>query len=177
MSIAVIILSIYVNVKCADASAVGKFTTARVWHKAEQIIWVSLASVILGWVTTFVCTSVYLCTHTHTHTHISICVYEFMNQKCFSRHIWIHTCASLWIKSGFPYLPFQDGPKLVVCTDSVTCSVTNGVCTSAASSFIRNYFSQHISIKSTQTWYMYSWHKQAIVKRRIWLPSIAICIK
>ena len=33
----------YVNVKSADTSAAGKFTTARVWHKAEQIIWVSLS--------------------------------------------------------------------------------------------------------------------------------------
>ena len=33
------------------------------------------------------------------------------------------------IKSGFPDLPFQDGHKLVVCTDSVICSVTSGVFT------------------------------------------------
>ena len=53
------------------------------------------------------------------------------------------------------------------CTDSVICSVTNGVftadsvCAHAVSSFIRKYFSQHISIKSTQTWYMYSFMAQA----------------
>ena len=33
------------------------------------------------------------------------------------------------MKSGFPDLPFQDGHKLVVCTDSVICSATNGVFT------------------------------------------------
>ena len=32
-------------------------------------------------------------------------------------------------KNGFPYLPFQDGHKLVVCTDLVICSVTSGVFT------------------------------------------------
>ena len=131
----------------------GKFTTAWVGHnKAEQIIWVNL--------------SIYLSIYIYIHTWI--CVYEFMNKKCFSRHIWVHACASSWIKSGFPDLPFQDGHKLVVCTDSVICSVTNGVftadsvCSSAASSFIRKYFSQHISIKSTQTQYMYSFKAQAI---------------
>ena len=36
-------LSIYVNVKSADTSAVGKLMTAQVWHKAEQIIQVNLA--------------------------------------------------------------------------------------------------------------------------------------
>ena len=79
-----------------------------------------LLSFMLGWMTTFVCTSVYFC-------RICICVYEFMNKKCFSRHIWIHACASLRVNSGFPDLPFQDGHKLVVCTDSVICSVRSGV--------------------------------------------------
>ena len=52
----------YINVKSADTSAVGKFTTAWVWHKAEQIIWVNLAfSHMLGCTNPFVCTSVCLC--------------------------------------------------------------------------------------------------------------------
>ena len=62
---------IYVNVKSADTSAVGKFTTARVWHKAEQIIQVNHAF-SRAWTSdyTFVCTSVYLCRiYLHTHTH------------------------------------------------------------------------------------------------------------
>ena len=49
---------------------------------------------------------------------------EFMNKKGFSRHISIPACAS------FPDLPFHDGHKLVLCTDSVICSVTSGVFTS-----------------------------------------------
>ena len=66
----------------------------------------------------------YLYVHLSTcvgYIHTWVCVYEFMSKKCFSRHIWIHACAS------FPDLPFQDGHKLVVCTDSVICSVTSGM--------------------------------------------------
>ena len=122
-----------------------------------------LPSVTLGWVTTSVCTSVYSCS---IYIYIYICVYEFMNRKFFSRHIWIHECVSLWIKSGFPDLPFQDGHKLVYWLSHLFSYKWGvhyrfSVCSSAASSFIRKYFSQHISIKSTQTWYMYSFMAQA----------------
>ena len=47
-----------INVKSADTSAVGKFMTARVWHKAEQIIRVNLA---FGhaWMSDYIC--MYIC--------------------------------------------------------------------------------------------------------------------
>ena len=100
------------------------------------------------------------CVHTHTHTHISICVYEFMNQKCFSRHIWIQECASLWIKSAFPDLPFQDGHKLVYWL--VICSVTNGVFTadSVCAHLLRrlllgSIFSTHFHKKHTNFVYVF----------------------
>ena len=54
-------------------------------------------------------------------------MYEFMNKKCFSRHIWMYV--RVYEESGFPDLPFQDGHKLMLCTDPVICSVTNGVFT------------------------------------------------
>ena len=142
------------------------FTTARVWHKAQKLSKSILPSVTLVWVTTSVCTFVYLCSMYIYKIHIWICVYKFMNKKCFSRHIWIHECASLWIKSGLLDLPFQDGHKLVHWLShlfsykwGVHCWFS--VCSSAALSFLRKYFSQHISIKSTQTWYMYSFMAQA----------------
>ena len=130
----------------------------------------------------------------HLYVHLSTCVgYIYIpGYACmslwFSRHIWIHACASLWIKSGFPDLPFQDGHKLVVCTDSVTCSCSYKwgvhrwfwVCSSAASSFIRKYFSQHFSIKGTQTWHMYFFYgtnRLSLKEESVWLLSIAICIK
>ena len=69
---------------------------------------------------------IYIYIYTYIYTHAWICMYEFMNKKCFSRHIWIHACACLWTKSGFPDLPFQGSHKLAVCTDSVICSVTKG---------------------------------------------------
>ena len=136
-----------------------------------------LPSVMLGWVTTFVCTSVCLSSCAPPPPPPTwICVYEFMNKKCFqSRHICIHACAVLWIESGFPDLPFQDGHKLVVCTDSVISvfSYKSGVhcwfcvCSSAALSFTGKYFSQHISIKSNKLSVCIPlWHKQAIVKKR-----------
>ena len=144
-----------------------------------------LPSVMLGWVTTSVCTSVYLCriyiyikikyTHLDTRvslwivffqTHLDTCVCEFMNKKWFSGL----TISSRPQAGGMYRLGHLFSYKW-----GVHCWFC--VCLFAVSSFIRKYFSQHISPKCTQTWYMYSWHKQAIVKRRIWLPSIAICIK
>ena len=56
-------------------------------------------------------------------------MYEFMNKSVFPDTSGLYACMSLRIKSVFPDLPFQDGHKLVVCTDSVVCSVTNGVFT------------------------------------------------
>ena len=86
---------------------------------------------------------------------------EFMNKKGFSRHISIPACAS------FPDLPFHDGHKLVVCTNSVICSVTSGVFTaeSVCAGLLRrlllgSVFSQHISITSTQTRYVHSFMAQ-----------------
>ena len=48
----------YVSVKYADTSAVGKFATALLWHKAEQIIRVNLA---FGhaWMSEYIC--MYIC--------------------------------------------------------------------------------------------------------------------
>ena len=43
-----------------DTSAVGKFTTAWVWHKAEQIIWISLAF-SHAWMSDYICMYIYVC--------------------------------------------------------------------------------------------------------------------
>ena len=125
-------------------------------------LWVSLAF-DHAWMSDYIC--MYICLHIYIYIyiiHIWICVYEFMNKVFFQTH----ECVSLWIKSGFPDLPFQDGHKLVYWPGhlfsykwDVHCWFC--VCSSAASSFIRKYFSQHISIKSTQTRYMYSFMAQA----------------
>ena len=80
----------YVNVESADASAVGKFTTARVWHKAEQwIIWVGLAfgHALDGW--------------QYLYVHLSTCV----GYTSISTYIHLdiyYACMSSWIKSVFP---------------------------------------------------------------------------
>ena len=112
----------------------------------------------------------------HLHVHLSTCVgyiYKFMNKKWFSRL----TISKRPQAGGMYWLSHLFSYKW-----GAHCWFW--VCSSAASSFIRKYFSQHISIKSTQTWYMYAfhyhslWHKHAIIKRRrICIPSIAICIK
>ena len=48
----------YINAKSADTSAVGKFMTAEVWHKAEQIISVNLAF-RHAWMSDYIC--MYIC--------------------------------------------------------------------------------------------------------------------
>ena len=91
-------------------------------------------------------------------------MYEFMNKKCFSRYIWIHACVSLRIKSGFPDLPLQDSHKLVLCTDSVICSVTSEAFTadSVCARLLHRVLLGSIPL----------WHKQAIViRKRIHLTS------
>ena len=116
--------------------------TARVWHKAEQIFWVNLAfshAWICGYIRMHICTSAFslsLSLYIYpTHIWLSVSIYRNIYSlyiyiynihtpgytcmslwiKWFSRHIWIHACASLWTKSGFLDLPFQDGHKLGVC--------------------------------------------------------------
>ena len=102
----------YVNVKSADASAVGKFTTARVWHKAEQ--WIIRVSLAFGhaldeWQYLYVHLSTcvgYTSISTYIHLDIYYACMSSWIKSVFSRHIWIHACESLWIKCGFPELPF-----------------------------------------------------------------------
>ena len=147
-----------------------------------------------AWMSDYICMYIfYLCrthththTHKHTHTHTWICVYEFTNKKCFSRCIWIHACASLWIKTGFPDLPFQDGHKLVVCTDSVICSVTSGVFTADSACarllqrlFLGLLFSTHFHKKHKNSVYvfLYGTSRLSLKEESVWLPSITICIK
>ena len=144
----------------------GKFMTASVWHKAEQIICKSIwPLVMLGWMTTFVCTPVYLCRiyiHTHTHldlslwmksvfqTHLDTYMCKFMNTNWFSRLTISRRPQAggmYWLSHLFSY------------EWGVHCWFW--VCSSAALSFIRKYFSQQISIKRTQTWHMYSFMAQA----------------
>ena len=88
-------------------------------------------------------------------------------------------------KSGFPDLPFQDSHKLVVCTDSVICSVTNGVFTADSecacllchlllgSIFLNTFpYKAHklgISIPGT--------NRPSLKEESVRLPSIATCIK
>ena len=112
-----------------------------------------LPSVMLGWVTTFVCPcllvwDIYLYLSI---LYTRICVYEFMNKTWFSgltvSRRRPQAGGMYWLGHLFSY---KWGVHCWFC-----------VCSSAASSFIRKYFSQHISIKSTQTRYMYSFMAQA----------------
>ena len=135
-----------------------------------------LPSVMLGWVTTFVCTSVYLCriyiyiyiypTHLSLSLSLSLYIYIYMNKMWFSRHIWIHACEFM-NKKWFSRLTVSRWPQaggmhwlshLFSYKWGVHCWFC--VCSSEAPSFMRKYFSQCISIKSTQTWYMYSFMAQ-----------------
>ena len=90
-----------------------------------------LTPVMLGWVTAFVCTCVYLYIYIYTHTHTQLYYIYIYTHTHTHTHTYTpgYVCMSLWIKSGFPDLPFQDGHKLVVRTNLVICSVTNGVFT------------------------------------------------
>ena len=141
----------------------------------------------LGWVTTFVFTSVCLCrvyifTHTPGYAGMSLWI-----KSVFSRHIWIHACACLWTKSGFPDLPFQGSHKLAVCTDSVICSVTKGgssllilcvlVCCVI---FFKEIFFSHFHKKHTISVcaFLYDTDWLSLKEEEsVWLPSFAICIK
>ena len=106
----------YVNVKSADTSAVGKFTIARVWHKAEQIIRVNLAfghAWMSDYIRMYICLLVYdthTHTHTHTRTHTWICVYEFMNKVVFQTHL--DTCMCKFMnKKWFSRLTVSRRPQ------------------------------------------------------------------
>ena len=148
------------NAKSADTSAVGKFTTA--WSRTNYLSHFCLRSCLDEWlhlyIHLFTCVEyIYNYTHTHTHTHTPG-----------------YACMSLWIKHGFPDLPFQDGHKLVVCTDSVICSVTNGVftadsvcahllhCLLLGTTFLNAFPQKAHKLGICNP----LWHKQAIVKRR-----------
>ena len=129
-----------------------------------------LPSVMLGWVTTFLCTSVYLCRiyiyilHTSLslspHTPGYACMSLWIKSGFRSRHIWIRVC-EFKNKKWFSGLTVSRWPQaggmhrlghLFSYKWGVHCWF--GVCSSAEPSFIRKYFSQHISIESTQTWYI-----------------------
>ena len=153
-----------------------------------------LPSVTLEWVTTSVCTSVYLCRRLYIYIYIYI--YYTSGYACmslwiksvlfFQTHLNTRVCAFM-NKKWFSGLTVSRWPQAGVLTRhlfsykwGVHCCFC--VCSSAALSFIRKYFSQHISIKSTQTWYMYIFlydtsRLSLKEEESVWLPSIAIYIK
>ena len=121
-----------------------------------------LPSVMLGWATTFVCTYVYVCMYNaHTtgyacmslwirsvffQTHLDICVCKFMNKKWFSG-----LTVSRWPQVDGMYrlghlFSYKWGVHCWFC-----------VCSSAAWSFIRKYFSQqwHFHKKHTNLVYVF----------------------
>ena len=123
-------------------------------------LWVSLAFDHASMsMTTSVCTSVYWCRIYIYIIHIWICVYEFMNKVFFQTH----ECMSLWIKSVFPDSPFQDGHKLVYWFVQLQtgCSLLILCVLMLCRLLLGSIFLKHISIKSTHTWFMYSFMAQA----------------
>ena len=93
---------------------------------------------------------------------------EFVTCACFVRQsfwrLWQFRLCD-WVRGGG-----GGGSTRKACVCVIVLCVCVCVCVCVCgSSFIRKYFSQHISIKSTQTCYMYSF--MAIVKRRIRLTS------
>ena len=113
-----------------------------------------LLSVMLGWVTIHLYVRVYLCRiYIDIYLYTRICVYEFEKTNVVFRTYRFKTATNWW------YMPVLTRSFVQSNKWGVHCWFC--VCSFAASSFIRKYFSQHISIKSTQTWYMYSFMAQA----------------
>ena len=105
---------IYVNVQSADTFAVGKFTTAWVWHKAQQMIRVSLA---FGhaWMSDYICMYIRLLVqyiYIIFQTHLDTWVCQFMNKKWFSG-----LTVSRWPQAGVltrSFVQLQMGCSLLI---------------------------------------------------------------